>query len=124
MRYAQAGWPLKALQATELLISNAIHALICHTVRCSQVASLARSSLHGGGCRSVDYVTLAVDVWLFMVLPTVYALTKSVLPISQGTIRLCEYSCRYLGKVVASDTAVFWPASFLRREAATGCHGC
>ena len=34
--------------------------------------------------RSVDYVTLAVDVWLFMVLPTVYALTKSVLPISQG----------------------------------------
>ena len=51
---------------------------------------LHANSLHGGGCRSVDYVTLAVDVWLFMVLPTVYALTKSVLPISQGTTRLCE----------------------------------
>ncbi len=29
-------------------------------------------------------MALLVDVWLFMVLPTVYALTKSVLPISQG----------------------------------------
>ena len=35
-------------------------------------------------CRSVDYVALLVDVWLFMVLPTVFALTKSILPISQG----------------------------------------
>ena len=34
--------------------------------------------------RSVDYVALLVDVWLFMVLPTVFALTKSILPISQG----------------------------------------
>ncbi|KAK9843528.1 hypothetical protein WJX81_007436 [Elliptochloris bilobata] len=40
--------------------------------------------------RSVDYVTLAVDVWLFMVLPTVYALTKSVLPISQGEYVVAE----------------------------------
>jgi hypothetical protein len=29
-------------------------------------------------------VALLVDVWLFMVVPTVFALTKSVLPISQG----------------------------------------
>jgi hypothetical protein len=35
----------------------------------------------------VDYVTLAVDVWLFMVLPTVFALTKSVLPFGQGAPR-------------------------------------
>ncbi len=35
-------------------------------------------------CRSIEYVALLVDVWLFMVLPTVFALTKSVLPISQG----------------------------------------
>ena len=34
--------------------------------------------------RSVDYVALLVDVWLFMVLPTVFALTKSILPVSQG----------------------------------------
>lgn len=44
--------------------------------------------------RSVDYVTLAVDVWLFMVLPTVYALTKSVLPISQGAPLLATVSRR------------------------------
>jgi hypothetical protein len=36
--------------------------------------------------RSVDYVALVVDVWLFMVIPTVFALTKSILPISQGTL--------------------------------------
>ena len=32
-------------------------------------------------------MTLAVDVWLFMVLPTVFALTKSVLPFGQGAPR-------------------------------------
>ncbi len=40
--------------------------------------------LIGYCCRSIEYVALLVDVWLFMVLPTVYALSKSVLPISQG----------------------------------------
>ena len=35
-------------------------------------------------CRSADYAALLVDVWVFMVLPTVFALTKSILPISQG----------------------------------------
>jgi hypothetical protein len=34
--------------------------------------------------RSADYAALLVDVWVFMVLPTVFALTKSILPISQG----------------------------------------
>lgn len=45
--------------------------------------------------RSVDYITLAVDVWLFMVLPTVYALTKSVLPISQGTQPWSLHPCSH-----------------------------
>ncbi|BDA40466.1 hypothetical protein COCOBI_01-1190 [Coccomyxa sp. Obi] len=40
--------------------------------------------------RSIEYVALLVDVWLFMVLPTVYALTKSVLPISQGEYVVAE----------------------------------
>ena len=36
--------------------------------------------------RCADYAALVVDVWLFMVLPTVFALTKSILPISQGQL--------------------------------------
>lgn len=36
--------------------------------------------------RCADYAALAVDVWVFMVLPTVFALTKSILPISQGEL--------------------------------------
>ena len=31
-------------------------------------------------------MALVVDVWVFMVLPTVFALTKSILPISQGEL--------------------------------------
>ena len=41
-------------------------------------------------CRSADYVALVVDVWVFMVLPTVFALTKSILPISQGEPPLAD----------------------------------
>ncbi|CAL5225244.1 g8034 [Coccomyxa viridis] len=40
--------------------------------------------------RCADYVALLVDVWLFMVLPTVFALTKSILPISQGEYVVAE----------------------------------
>lgn len=60
-------------------------------------------------CRSIEYVALLVDVWLFMVLPTVYALTKSVLPISQGA----RLHPTHYQKASSLDSCASWACSFL-----------